>query len=193
MCRLASPSSTSFVSIFERLYIHLLFNSLVIIFNFDLTRLFFVDIGIFEDKVANIWYLLSVGINVRVLASQETLVKLSSLLTLALISPIAYNLLRYPLNVRRMILSLSACSLAFFLASFQVHEKSILLCSVPLSVYLLDDTLFVSWFQIVASFTMYPLLKRDGQSIPYIATSVAYFAVVYWLEYRKTQSDRGTH
>jgi len=56
-----------------------------------------------------------------------------------------------------LLLSLTTSALAFFLASFQVHEKSLLLALVPASLMLPWASRLVSWFQILGAFSMYVL------------------------------------
>lgn len=85
-----------------------------------LTRLFPFKRGLFEDKVANLWYCLSVIVDIRALFPVDVLAKLSLLLTLVLIAPTCVNLLMRPVTSHRLTIALVACSLSFFLASFQV-------------------------------------------------------------------------
>jgi len=69
-------------------------------------------------------------------------------------------------------------SLAFFMFSFQVHEKSILLPLLPLTLLAsaredvsVSDARTWEWgllFNNVATFSMWPLLQRDGQQLQYI-------------------------
>jgi alpha-1,3-glucosyltransferase len=66
-------------------------------------------------------------------------------------------------------------SIAFFMFSFQVHEKSILLPLLPITLLLsgsaIDSTTF-GWGVLmnnVAVFSMWPLLKKDGLGLQYIA------------------------
>ena len=44
--------------------------------------------------------------------------------------------------------------------SFQVHEKTILLPALPVMLLLEDEGLMAVWFQLVAAFSMTPLLVR---------------------------------
>lgn len=68
-----------------------------------------------------------------------------------------------------------------------MHEKSLLLALFPAGLLLLDDVTSVTWFQIFGSFSMYPLLKRDGLGIPYFACNALYIIMSYYLsEIRKT-------
>ena len=63
-------------------------------------------------------------------------------------------------------------SLSFFLFSFQVHEKSILLAVMPMTLLLDREIVFVRWFTIVANFSMFPLLKRDGVVPAYVVSTL---------------------
>jgi alpha-1,3-glucosyltransferase len=66
-------------------------------------------------------------------------------------------------------------SLSFFLFSFQVHEKSLLFPLVPVLLLVImtspstERLLTLSgWIGVIAAFSMYPLLARDGLQLPYI-------------------------
>jgi alpha-1,3-glucosyltransferase len=77
--------------------------------------------GIFEDKVANIWYTLSVVVDFRTLLSPSQLLSASLSLTLLLLTPTCWFLLTRPATLITLLLALISSSLAFFLASFQVR------------------------------------------------------------------------
>ena len=62
-----------------------------------------------------------------------------------------------------------ASALSFFLASFQVHEKSILLALAPSSLLLWHDPTLVDWFSMVCCWSLWPLLQTDRLQVPYIA------------------------
>lgn len=149
-----------------------------------LHRLFPFARGIFEDKVSNFWYVASVVFDFRGTVSQNTLVKISFALTLALLSPTAAMLLKRRTSHESITLGLMSSSLAFFLCSFQVHEKSILLSTVPAALYFSYDPIFSSWFVLIGSFTMYPLLAKDGQVVPYFVLQFTFVALVlcFWNE-----------
>ena len=57
-------------------------------------------------------------------------------------------------------------SLSFFLFSFHVHEKTILLVTLPASLLITHHPCIAVWFNVVAGFSMYPLLVREGLSLP---------------------------
>uniref|UniRef100_A0A672LFW7 Alpha-1,3-glucosyltransferase n=1 Tax=Sinocyclocheilus grahami TaxID=75366 RepID=A0A672LFW7_SINGR len=122
-----------------------------------LHRLFPVGRGLFEDKVANTWCSLNVLIKIKTLLSRETQLFLSFALTLLFVLPSSLKLLSKP-TLWQFKLGLVNTSLAFFLFSFQVHEKSILLVSF-----------------------MLPLLLKDGLLLPYVVTSLAFLFLSLYL------------
>lgn len=74
---------------------------------------------------------------------------------------------------RNFLLSLVNTSLVFYMFSFQVHEKSILLAGVPVAMLLgmpsASSPLAVVWFLAVSVFSMFPLLLKDGLALPTFA------------------------
>ncbi|CAG8632692.1 23893_t:CDS:2 [Cetraspora pellucida] len=129
-------------------------------------RIFPLQRGLYEDKVANIWCAINVIIKLREILSVQALAKVSLITTLLSILPSCIHLGLNP-DKRYLIYCLANSSLAFFMFSFQVHEKSILLPLLPVSLLILDDTFWCSWFMNVAVFSMFPLLKKDGLVLPY--------------------------
>ena len=85
-----------------------------------LGRCFPFSRGIFEDKVGNLWFGLSVLYDYRPLVTAAHMKLAATLLTCVLISPVCWDLARRPLTAPRLVLALVNCSLGFFLASFQV-------------------------------------------------------------------------
>jgi len=157
-----------------------------------LHRLFPFSRGIFEDKVANLWYALSVAIDVRQFMATPVLVRCSFFATLVLLVPVGISLLTLPSKNRHVIagassknnpalilLALVNSALAFFLASFQVHEKSLLLALVPAAMLVPYDPLMCTWFQVLGAWTMYPLLQKDGLSCAYLICIVGYVRLAW--------------
>lgn len=71
--------------------------------------------------------------------------------------------------------ALLTCSMSFFLFSFQVHEKTILIPLLPLTLLLSGaaptDDVFL-WGALgnnVGVFSMWPLIKKDGLGLQYLA------------------------
>jgi alpha-1,3-glucosyltransferase len=69
--------------------------------------------------------------------------------------------------------------MAFFLASFQVHEKSILMAVAPLSVLgaVYNSPSLSHWFAFVATWTLWPLLVLDRLQVAYVGVTLL-FAIV---------------
>ncbi|KAL3417484.1 ALG8 glycosyltransferase family ALG6 [Phlyctema vagabunda] len=133
--------------------------------------------GLFEDKVANFWCALNVVIKLRNYQS-ELLQRASLLLTLAAITPPCFVIFIKP---RRELLplALSATAWAFFLFSFQVHEKSVLLPLMPMTVLLAGKNglsknirSWVGFANMLGVWTMFPLLQRVDLRIPYYVISL---------------------
>ncbi|VDL65045.1 unnamed protein product [Nippostrongylus brasiliensis] len=93
-------------------------------------RIFPFSRGLYEDKVASVWCAFSFILRLNRYFSLPAQVKISALCVLLLVLPSLSFLFLRP-TVRNFKLSLLITSLVFFLFSFQVHEKSILLVAVP--------------------------------------------------------------
>ena len=91
--------------------------------------------------------------------------------TLAAVLPISIHLGIAP-SRRRFLYAMINSSLAFFLFSFQVHEKSILLPLLPVSLLVLEEPVATTMFVNVAMFSMFPLLKREGLTLAYYLTTI---------------------
>jgi alpha-1,3-glucosyltransferase len=132
-------------------------------------RVFPVARGLYEDKVANFWCALSVLVKLKQLFSLEQLIQISIISTLIAVLPACFYVFRKPVGIS-FIYALAISSLGFFLFSFQVHEKSVLLPLLPIAMLYPQEPKFVIWFHNVALYSLWPLLKKDGLLIPYIAS-----------------------
>ncbi|KAI9509204.1 glycosyltransferase family 57 protein [Russula earlei] len=157
-----------------------------------ITRIFPFNRGIFEDKVANFWCATNVIVKWKLWTTQSALMRLSALFTLvgflgAAIAPIrAWLRLRnqeratgVPSVMRTvLLLALLNSSMSFFLFSFQVHEKTILLPLLPLTLLLSTAPHDSPTFKVgvltnnVGIFSMWPLLRKDGLGTQYVALSL---------------------
>lgn len=160
-----------------------------------LHRLFPFARGIYEDKVANFWCSLSVLIKLKNIFSVPVLAQISLLTTFISLLPSAINLLRDP-SPYRFLLSLVNCSFGFFLFSFQVHEKSILLVLIPVSLLSVIHPFICTWFALIATFSMYPLMVKDGLVIPtWILCGFFYYCsqlILPYLHYRTHNLPKNT-
>jgi alpha-1,3-glucosyltransferase len=168
-------------------------------------RLFPFQRGLFEGKVSNIWCALSVkpfSIRRRVPESYLPLMALG--LTLMLILPPCWYLFsvgrgnivfgtrqatknadksqhqrddKERQDLKFILWGSAATALAFFLASFQVHEKGILIVLAPISMLLLEAPRFTVWFSVVATWTLWPLVAVDRLASPYFCCIVIYLCI----------------
>jgi len=165
-------------------------------------RLFPFQRGLFEGKVANLWCALStkpISIRSRIPAQIQPLSAL--LLTLLLLIPLCIKLFQTGIqfkvfdkkddkeshnqreqensHLKLLLLGSTASGLTFFLASFQVHEKSILMALSTISMLFIDNPHFVSWFSIVSVWTLWPLLTVDKLRLAYIFSNTV-FCMLVW-------------
>lgn len=136
-------------------------------------RLFPLARGVFEDKVANIWCLVNVVYKLKLLVSNESMALICLICTSLSVIPSCYNVFIKNSFVKFQY-SLLNSALAFFLFSYQVHEKTILLAAVPAILILPHDPLACTWFLSISVFSMLPLLIKDELLTPFVATSVLF-------------------
>ncbi|KAL3461247.1 ALG6, ALG8 glycosyltransferase family-domain-containing protein [Aspergillus heterothallicus] len=135
-------------------------------------RIFPFSRGLFEDKVANAWCAIHTFYKLHKYES-DFLKHLSLGATLASISIPCGIVFRHP-RASNLLPAFATVAWGFFLFSFQVHEKSVLLPLLPMTLLMAGDgglnkdtRSWVGWANIVGSWTLYPLLKRDGLQVPY--------------------------
>ena len=159
-----------------------------------LRRIFPLHRGVFEDKVANIWFVLSLGplrFTDRIPSTWQPFAAL--VLTLSLSLPACIRLFqlgqvshdRYmqhsrhndpqqqQQDLRVLLLGASCTALSFFLGAFHVHEKSILLALAPASL-VWQPNIVSDWFALVAVWSLWPLLLLDRLQVAYVCTIVIY-------------------
>jgi alpha-1,3-glucosyltransferase len=88
--------------------------------------------------------------------------------------PSSISLLFRP-KARQFLYALVNSSLAFFLFSFQVHEKSILIAALPIALIFPMEPFMSIWFLQVSTFSMLPLLVKDGLTLAFVSLSGAFF------------------
>uniref|UniRef100_A0AAV1UK22 Alpha-1,3-glucosyltransferase n=1 Tax=Peronospora matthiolae TaxID=2874970 RepID=A0AAV1UK22_9STRA len=154
-------------------------------------RIFPFGRGLFEDKVANFWCIADFIFKIRRRLTPLLQMRLCTIMTIIGFLPSVIDLLRRKPTNLRFVLSLAVCSLSFFLFSFQVHEKSILLPLLPISFLFANNALLSGWFSVLSTFSMYFLLEKDGLVLPYVVLLPAYagMAVVPFLKTGAVQSQ----
>lgn len=136
-------------------------------------RLFPVDRGLFEDKVANIWCSLNVFLKIKEILPRHIQIAISFCFTFLSLLPACIKLTVQP-SAKGFRFTLVSCALSFFLFSFQVHEKSILLVSLPVCLVLTEIPFMSTWFLLVSTFSMLPLLLKDQLLLPSVVTVMAF-------------------
>ncbi|KAG6711241.1 hypothetical protein I3842_05G043200 [Carya illinoinensis] len=142
-----------------------------------LRRLAPFERGIYEDYVANFWCTTSVLIKWKRMFTTQSLKLLSLGATVSTCLPSMLQQIWAPSN-QGFLYGLLNSAFSFYMFSFQVHEKSILLPLLPASLLALEEPFLLKWITLHALFSMFPLLCRDGLILPYIALSVL-FTLVY--------------
>lgn len=138
-----------------------------------LHRQFPVARGVFEDKVSNVWCALNVVFKFKTRLDNYQMMRLCLFSTLSAILPSSVDLFLRP-NLKKFVLALTNSSLAFFLFSYQVHEKSILLVAIPVLLYFPYAPFTCFWFLVMSVFSMTPLLVKDKLVIATVALVTFY-------------------
>lgn len=128
--------------------------------------------GLFEDKVANLWCALNTVHKLHVYPKPMAQ-RVSLFATFSFILPACMTISIFP---RRELLpwAMAVSAWGFFLCSFQVHEKSVLLPLLPMTILLGNNgglgpeiRAWVGWANMLGTWTLFPLLKRDELRVPY--------------------------
>ena len=140
-------------------------------------RIFPFARGLFEDKVANVWCAVHTLHKLNMYPI-PLLQRISLLATIVAILPACMTISTSP-RKELMPWALASTAWGFFLCSFQVHEKSVLLPLLPMTMMLGGDgglgveiRAWVGWANMLAVWTLFPLLKRDELRVPYFVLSL---------------------
>ncbi|EXJ77843.1 alpha-1,3-glucosyltransferase [Capronia epimyces CBS 606.96] len=141
-------------------------------------RMFPFARGLFEDKVANFWCFANTFYKLGKLQAFVDLPRLSAIFTL--VSILGPTLIIAAVPKKALLpYALATSAWGFFLFSFQVHEKSVLLPLLPMTLLLgskqglsKEYRAWIGWANLVGVWTMFPLLKRDGLQTPYVVISL---------------------
>ncbi|XP_072382163.1 dolichyl pyrophosphate Man9GlcNAc2 alpha-1,3-glucosyltransferase [Diabrotica undecimpunctata] len=157
-----------------------------------LHRLFPVARGVFEDKVSNIWCALNVLFKFKSRFNNFEMMRVCLFTTFLGLLPSSLDLFLRP-NLKKFVLAQINSSLAFFLFSFQVHEKTILLAAVPVLLYFPFAPFICYWFLCISLFSMIPLFLKDNLVIALISLTLFYcitFRVTIEHSYRSMLNNR---
>lgn len=154
-----------------------------------LARLLPWERGLYEDKVANFWCSVSPVLKLNGRYPIALLRQLCLGATLLAIAPASAALLLHRRRAESFLTGLLATSLSFFLFSYQVHEKSLLLPLLPLA--LLAAVNESQWrgtaaiIALIGHFSMFPLAQKDNTELAYIALALLFCATEYGASARR--------
>ena len=151
-----------------------------------LKRLFPVGRGLFEEKVANAWCTISIFTKIHRKLPHATLFQWCLISVIAGLLPMLLSLIgkgaQRRLSVTRFLIGLAYCCLVMFMFSYHVHEKQILIPLLPIAFLTPHSPWFVYFFTLWSSFSLYPLMRKDGLQIAYFSTLLIWnclFLVVF--------------
>lgn len=150
-----------------------------------LIRVFPFERGLFEDKVANFWCTTNLVFKYRDIFSIDQLKKITLISTLVAILPpclmISYkniynpkfsNSSLSPVKYLSLIYGFAATSWGFYLFSFLVHEKNVLVPLLPSTLLFIindkDTISMIQWINNIAAFSLWPLLKKETLVLQYV-------------------------
>ncbi|KAM5574647.1 hypothetical protein ABKV19_013875 [Rosa sericea] len=155
-----------------------------------LSRLAPFERGIYEDYVANFWCTTSVLVKWKRLFPTHQLKVLSLGATISTFLPSMIQQIWAP-SKKGFLYGLLNSAFSFYLFSFQVHEKSILLPLLPASLLAGEEPFLFTWMTLYALFSMFPLLHRDKLVLPYLAVSALF--ILLSLAPNRRQETRETN
>ncbi|XP_059477309.1 probable dolichyl pyrophosphate Man9GlcNAc2 alpha-1,3-glucosyltransferase isoform X1 [Neocloeon triangulifer] len=141
-----------------------------------LHRIFPVARGLYEDKVSSFWCAISVVVKVQQILPRTWLTILCLVTTLVSVLPSNLKLLRKP-NTKNLVLSLFISSLGFFLFSYHVHEKSILLPAMAAMLMLPHHPIMATWFLATSTYSLLPLMVKDDLVLPWLSLLSLFLAI----------------
>nr|CEL66753.1 TPA: ALG6, ALG8 glycosyltransferase family domain-containing protein, putative [Neospora caninum Liverpool] len=142
-------------------------------------RIFPFHRGVFEDYVANFWVSAAPILRLRAAASsallsEGALLILSLCLTLAGFLPACVGVYIHPTR-ERFLAALFCSSSSFFLFSFHVHEKAILLPATAALLMLPQMPDFGCMYSLMATFSLFHLMEKDALVFPAVLLLLAFF------------------
>lgn len=145
-----------------------------------LGRLFPLSRGLYEDKVANVWCSISVIVKLNKILEPKVLFRFCSMVTVVASLPFCIAVAIRPTD-RRLFLAAGGCALSAYLFSYQVHEKQVLIPLLPIALLFDTYPAISTWTSLIATFSLFPLLLREGLVVPYGAVLAIHIAVVLYL------------
>lgn len=145
---------------------------IIVVLAQSIHRVFPFARGLFEDKVANVWCFVHTFHKLHHYPTEKLQLGALTLTGAHILGPCLALLVKPRKEL--LPLAFAATSWAFFLFSYQVHEKNVLLPLLPMTLLLGSRSgmlpsarAWIGLANILGVWTMYPLLKRDELAIPY--------------------------
>jgi len=163
-----------------------------------LIRVFPTQRGLFEDYVANFWCVSSLVIKWKRLVQPQVMFRLCTGATLAAFLPSMIAEIANP-SPTGFVLCLANTAMSFFMFSFQVHEKSILIPLLPLTMLSSlsssqegVDSVVSPALMHSAMLSMYPLLIKDGLQDAYVGLLIIHlgFVCLLWHDQESSTATR---
>ncbi|XP_019483742.1 PREDICTED: dolichyl pyrophosphate Man9GlcNAc2 alpha-1,3-glucosyltransferase [Hipposideros armiger] len=136
-----------------------------------LRRLFPVSRGLFEDKVANVWCSFSVFLKIKDILPHHVQIIISFCFTLLNLLPACIKLVLQP-------------SPRAFRFTLVITKAEVIFCKIkifflyhfrPVCLVLNEIPFMSTWFLLVSTFSMLPLLLKDELLMPSVVTMMAFF------------------
>ena len=144
-------------------------------------RIFPLWRGIFEDKVATFWCTFNVFKKLNNFSENNLLIASIVLTTIFSLPSIGL----FSKKSRRILcLSFLICSMSFYLFSFHVHEKTIMVPFLAFCLCYEDMIVMMPSFVLFSSFSLQTLLEREDQILPYFALTILLFIFTKFVSFQ---------
>ena len=142
------------------------------------SRIFPFKRGIFEDKVATFWCVINIFIKLNKIFEIKNLIKLSLIFTVLGCSIPIYAILKSKKITKKICIHcIFIVAFSFYLFSFHVHEKTII---IPVLPFLLNMPYMINilpLFTLISMFSLFPLLQRENQVISYYILNIIFYII----------------
>lgn len=108
----------------------------------------------------------------------QALVRLCAACTLVSAAPALLQQVRRP-SPKGLLMCMASSAFSFYLFSYQVHEKSILLPLLPLTLLAPELPGLAAWMPAMAAFSMFPLLKKDELVCAYLGCMILWASIAW--------------
>ena len=141
-------------------------------------RIFPVRRGIYEDKVATFWCTLNIFYKLNNHFNNNTLIELALIFTIfGCLVPVIAIFKSKKITEKICTQCFFIVSFSFYLFSFHVHEKTIIVTFLVYLLNLPNMKNILPSFTLIGMFSLFPLLKRENQIMPYYLLSILFYLI----------------